>query len=99
MDNDTLEQIQNAPHEIRVALFATLFYMIDKSNAGLPITFETIKIAARICAIDPEYGARLIKDGDYKALVEGLDIPLETQKLMSLAALTLFPMDIGGDEE
>ena len=99
MDNDTLEKIQNSPYEIRVALFATLFYMIDKSKASMPITFETIQMAARICDIDAELGAKLIKNGDYKTLVEGLNIPPEVQKLMSLAALSLFPMDIGGDEE
>ena len=99
MDDKTLEDIQGQPYEIRVTLFATLFYMIDKSNAGLPITFETIQMAANICDIDAELGARMIKDGKYKTLIEGMNIPPETQKLMTLAALTLFPMDIGGDEE
>lgn len=99
MDNNTLEQIQSQPYELRVALFATLFYMVDKSNAGLPITFETIHMAAHICDIDPEDGAQLIKDGKYKTLVEGLNIPPELQKLMTLAALSLFPMDIGGDKD
>ena len=99
MDNDTLEQIQSQPYELRVALFATLFYMVDKSNASMPITFETIQMAARICDIDPELGARMIKDGKCKELVERLNIPPEIQKLMTLAALTLFPMDIGGDDE
>ena len=94
MDNDTLEQIQSQPYELRVALFATLFYMVDKSNASMPVTFETIQLAANVCGIDAEFGAKLIKDEKYKDLVEGLDIPPETQKLMSLAALTLFPMDL-----
>ena len=99
MDNDTLEQIQSQPYELRVALFATLFYMVDKSNASMPVTFETIQMAARICDIDPELGARMIKDEKYKELVEGLNIPPETQKLMSLAALTLFPMDIEREDD
>ena len=99
MDDKTLEDIQGQPYEIRVALFASLFYMVDKSNASLPITFETIQIASNICDIDPELGARMVKDGNYKTLVEGLNIPPETQKLMTLAALSLFPLDLGGDEE
>ena len=100
MDDKTLEQLQNQPYELRVALFATLFYMVDKSNASMPVTFETIQMAARICNIDAELGARMIKDGKYKELVEGLNIPPDLQKLMSIAALTLFPMDIeSGDDE
>jgi len=99
MDDKTLEQLQNQPYELRVALFATLFYMVDKSKASMPITFETIQMAAHICDIDAELGARMIKDGKYKTLIEGLNIPPETQKLMTLAALSLFPMDIGGDKE
>ena len=98
-NNNILEQIQSQPYEIRVALFATLFYMVDKSNAGLPITFDTIQIAARLCTIDALVAGKMIKEGKHKILIESLDIPPETQKLMTLAALSLFPMDIGGDEE
>lgn len=100
MDDKTLlEEIQSQPVEIRVALFASLFYMVDKTNASLPITFETIQMAARICDIDVELGAKMIADESYKTLIDGMNIPPDTQKLMSLAALSLFPMDIESESD
>ena len=98
MDNK-LDEIKDWPYDLRVALFATLFYIVKKSGSSFPIIYETIKLTADLCDIDVEIGAQIVKDDKEAEIVEKVGIPPELQKRMTLVALTLFPMIVGGDTE
>jgi hypothetical protein len=94
---DKLELLRMQPYDVRITLTVMLFYTIKSTNASLPITFDNVHFASMILNVDANEVWRIIANDREKEVIDRAQLPNDFMKMMSIATLMVFPMEVNDE--
>ena len=94
---DKLDLLRMQPYDVRITLTVMLFYTIKSTNASLPITFDNVHFASMILNIDANEVWRIITNDREKEVIDRAQLPTDFMKMMSIATLMVFPMEVNDE--
>ena len=94
---DKLELLRMQPYDVRITLTVMLFYTIKSTNASLPITFDNVHFASMILNVDANEVWRIIANDREKEVIDRAQLPNDFMKIMSIATLMVFPMEVNDE--
>lgn len=94
---DKLELLRRQPYDVRITLTVMLFYTIKSTNASLPITFDNVHFASMILNVDANEVWRIIANDQEKEIIDRAQLPDDFMKMMSIATLMVFPMEVNDE--
>lgn len=94
---DKLNLLRNQPYDVRITLTVMLFYTIKSTNASLPITFDNVRFASMILNVDANEVWRIIANDKEKEIIDRAQLPDDFMKMMSIATLMVFPMEVNDE--
>ena len=94
---DKLDLLRRQPYDVRITLTVMLFYTIKSTNASLPITFDNVHFASMILNVDADEVWRIIANDREKEVIDRAQLPNDFMKIMSIATLMVFPMDVNDE--
>lgn len=94
---DKLELLRRQPYDVRITLTVMLFYTIKSTNASLPITFDNVHFASMILNVDANEVWRIIANDREKEVIDRAQLPDDFMKMMSIATLMVFPMEVNDE--
>lgn len=94
---DKLELLRRQPYDVRITLTVMLFYTIKSTNASLPITFDNVHFASMILNVDANEVWRIIANDREKEVIDRAQLPNDFMKMMSIATLMVFPMEVNDE--
>ena len=94
---DKLELLRRQPYDVRITMTVMLFYTIKSTNASLPITFDNVHFASMILNVDANEVWRIIANDREKEIIDRAQLPDDFMKMMSIATLLVFPMEVNDE--
>lgn len=94
---DKLDLLRRQPYDVRITLTVMLFYTIKSTNASLPITFDNVHFASMILNVDANEVWRIIANDREKEVIDRAQLPNDFMKMMSIATLMVFPMEVNDE--
>ena len=94
---DKLELLRRQPYDVRITLTVMLFYTIKSTNASLPITFDNVHFASMILNVDANEVWRILANDREKEVIDRAQLPDDFMKMMSIATLMVFPMEVNDE--
>ena len=94
---DKLERLRMQPYDVRITMTVMLFYTIKSTNASLPITFDNVHFASMILNVDANEVWRIIANDREKEVIDRAQLPDDFMKMMSIATLMVFPMEVNDE--
>ena len=94
---DKLDRLRRQPYDVRITLTVMLFYTIKSTNASLPITFDNVHFASMILNVDANEVWRIIANDQEKEVIDRAQLPDDFMKMMSIATLMVFPMEVNDE--
>lgn len=94
---DKLDLLRRQPYDVRITLTVMLFYTIKSTNASLPITFDNVHFASMILNVDANEVWRIIANDREKEVIDRAQLPDDFMKMMSIATLMVFPMEVNDE--
>lgn len=94
---DKLDLLRRQPYDVRITLTVMLFYTIKSTNASLPITFDNVHFASMILNVDADEVWRIIANDREKEVIDRAQLPNDFMKIMSIATLMVFPMEVNDE--
>lgn len=94
---DKLDLLRRQPYDVRITLTVMLFYTIKSTNASLPITFDNVHFASMILNVDADEVWRIIANDREKEVIDRAQLPNDFMKMMSIATLMVFPMEVNDE--
>lgn len=94
---DKLDLLRRQPYDVRITLTVMLFYTIKSTNASLPITFDNVHFASMILNVDANEVWRIIANDREKEVIDRAQLPNDFMKIMSIATLMVFPMEVNDE--
>ncbi len=94
---DKLELLRRQPYDVRITMTVMLFYTIKSTNASLPITFDNVHFASMILNVDANEVWRIIANDQEKEIIDRAQLPDDFMKMMSIATLMVFPMEVNDE--
>ena len=94
---DKLDLLRMQPYDVRITLTVMLFYTIKSTNASLPITFDNVHFASMILNVDANEVWRIIANDREKEVIDRAQLPNDFMKMMSIATLMVFPMEVNDE--
>ena len=94
---DKLDRLRMQPYDVRITMTVMLFYTIKSTNASLPITFDNVHFASMILNVDANEVWRIIANDREKEVIDRAQLPNDFMKMMSIATLMVFPMEVNDE--
>lgn len=94
---DRLELLRMQPYDERIALTVMLFYTIKSTNASLQITFNNVRFASMLMNVDASEVWRIVVNDREKEVIDRAQLPDEFIKMISIATLMVFPMEVNDE--
>ena len=94
---DKLDLLRMQPYDVRITMTVMLFYTIKSTNASLPITFDNVHFASMILNVDANEVWRIIANDREKEVIDRAQLPNDFMKMMSIATLMVFPMEVNDE--
>ena len=94
---DKLDLLRMQPYDMRITMTVMLFYTIKSTNASLPITFDNVHFASMILNVDANEVWRIIANDREKEVIDRAQLPNDFMKMMSIATLMVFPMEVNDE--
>ena len=94
---DKLDRLRMQPYDVRITMTVMLFYTIKSTNASLPITFDNVHFASMILNVDADEVWRIIANDREKEVIDRAQLPNDFMKIMSIATLMVFPMEVNDE--
>lgn len=94
---DKLDLLRMQPYDMRITMTVMLFYTIKSTNASLPITFDNVHFTSMILNVDANEVWRIIANDREKEVIDRAQLPNDFMKMMSIATLMVFPMEVNDE--
>ncbi len=94
---DKLELLRRQPYDVRITMTVMLFYTIKSTNASLPITFDNVHFASMILNVNANEVWRILANDREKEVIDRAQLPDDFMKMMSIATLMVFPMEVNDE--